>query len=481
MFMVLQDYLTIAPRSRPKLVLLTQTYLVEVLADCVSSHWDSIDQPSSPVPSANLRNPGLSSRKTRRREREPPPLDDAQANYVLELLLRLTASPLSDGTDGYSTIGDSKNEKDTKDSKGRDNKGGNNSQTQNRDRDRDRDRDTEALDGLPRKPTDLERASFKTIEYLSATNWGLVYHTFGTKLKHLRTTAADDSDASSLTFIAHLWLNQKKLSILLQEIGGSFLPLRKAPQNTIAALLPETIHRWIDAHPKDFVDLHVDNRRLEGGGEILFDLASGLVDGTRRRSVIWPLQTALILLLPDVFWVLEMRGEQRGGSFAKKVAFLNNLRQSLRLSKSSDMAASCLITICRAGSLFPAESESALLSFALDVQNEVTDEIFKRQQWVSGMVSGNSVNGNGSSFGETEGVDRDVMIKAFVSSARLSVESVVEGLLPRCLEKNAPVAFKITAFAGVAVLATQVCKSLVVFLSTAGEPFAESVGLSDFS
>lgn len=452
--------MTIAPRLRPKLVLLTQTYLVEILADCVSAHWDSIDPPSSPIPPANLRNPGLSSRKTRRREREPPPLDDAQANYILELLLRLTASPLSDGSDGYSTTGErDKNEKDTKDSKGRDGRDtrANNAAAQHR----TPDRDLEALDGLPRKPTDLERASFKTIEYLSATNWGLVYHTFGTKLKYLRTTAADDSDASSLTFIAHLWLNQKKLSLLLQEIGGSFLPLRKAPQNTIAALLPETIHRWIDAHPKDFVDLHVDNRRLEGGAEILFDLASGLADVARRRSVIWPLQTALILLLPDVFWVLEMRGEQRGGSFAKKVAFLNNLRQSLRLQKSSDMAASCLITICRAGSLFPAESESALLSFALDVQNEVTDEIFKRQQWISGMVAGSGANGSGNGvFGDGEGVDRDVMIKAFVSSARLSVESVVEGLLPRCLERNAPVAFKITVFAGVAVLATQVCDIL---------------------
>lgn len=268
-----------------------------------------------------------------------------------------------------------------------------------------------------------------------------------------------------------MWLNQKKLSLLLQEISGSFLPLRKAPQNTLAALLPETIHRWIDAHPKDFVDLHVENRRLEGGAEILFDLATGLVDNTRRRAIIWPLQTALVLLLPDVFWVLEMRGEQRGGSFAKKVAFLNNLRQSLRLQRSSDMAASCLITICRAGSLFPAESESALLSFALDVQNDVTDEIFKRQQWVTGMIreysgvnsgSGHSKDDKDRGSGSEEGgVGGDIMIKAFVSSARLNVESVVENLLPRCLDRNSPVAFKITVFAGVAVLATQVISTLV--------------------
>ncbi|RPA92835.1 hypothetical protein L873DRAFT_1708250 [Choiromyces venosus 120613-1] len=257
------------------------------------------------------------------------------------------------------------------------------------------------------------------------------------RLKFLRTTASDDSDASGLQFIAHMWINQEKLSLIIKEISGSFLPLRKPAQNMLAALLPETIHRWIEAHPNDFVDLHVNNRRLEKGVDILFDIATSLADGAKRRAIIWPLQTALILLLPDVFWTLELRSEQRG-SLSKKVAFLNDLRRSLRLPRSSDIAASCLIIMCRAGSLFPAESESALLGFALDVQNEVTEEIFRRQQ-----------------FGEDLSVDTDIMIKAFVSSAKLGVDSVVENLLPRCLDKNSPITFKITVFAGVAVLASQ--------------------------
>jgi neurofibromin 1 len=355
-----------------------------------------------------LRQPGISTRKTRRREREPPPLDDIQAKYVLELLLRLTATPMDDGHG--SSMGKKEN---------------NNSQSEER-----------SLDGLPKKASDLERASFRVIEYISASNWALVFHTMSQRLKFLRTTASDDSDASGLQFIAHMWINQEKLSLIIKEISGSFLPLRKPAQNMLAALLPETIHRWIEAHPKDFVDLHVNNRKLEKGVDNLFDIATSLAGGAGRRTIIWPLQTALILLLPDVFWTLEMRSEQRG---SKKVAFLNDLRRSLRLARSSDIAASCLIIMCRAGSLFPAESDSALLSFALDVQNEVTEEIFRRQQ-----------------FGEDPSVDRDIMIKAFVSSARLGVDSVVENLLPRCLDKNSPITFKITVFAGVAVLASQV-------------------------
>ncbi|KAA8914567.1 hypothetical protein FN846DRAFT_896963 [Sphaerosporella brunnea] len=260
------------------------------------------------------------------------------------------------------------------------------------------------------------------------------------KLKILRSSS-EDLDASGLQFIAHLSLNQKKLSLVLQEISGSFLPLRKMSQNTLAALLPEAIHRWIDSHPKDFMQLHQSQQRLEGGADVLFDFAGSLTDSTKRRAVIWPLQTALVLLLPEVFVHADMSGSQRGNSLAKKIVFLNNLRQALRQPKSADIAASCLITICRAGSLFTNDSDSALLSFALDMQNDLREEIFRKP--TPGVPT------------PEDGVDRDVLIKAFVSLARLSVDSVVEHLVPRCLDKNSPMSYKIVVFAAAAVLASQ--------------------------
>ncbi|KAL7276775.1 Ras GTPase activating protein ira2 [Rhizina undulata] len=408
-----RPYETLAPRNRPQLVLLTQTYLVELLADCTAANWDAVEaayQGNRENQTESVRHPGLSSRKTRRREREPPPLDEGQAKYTLELLLRLTSSPNNDEHVPTNN--------------------GKSAQAEER-----------SLDGLPKKASDLEKMSYKVIEYLSASNWNLVYQTMQTKLKILRTSASDDGDASGLQFIAHMWLNQKKLSMVIQEISGSFLPLKKASQNMLAALLPEAIHRWIDSHAKDFVDLHTSHRRLEGGADLLFDFASSLTDSSKRRAIIWPLQTALVLLIPEVFWVADMRGEQRGNSIAKKVAFLHNLKQALRMPKSADIAASCLITICRAGSLFPTESESALLSVALDIQNDMREEIFKRNAHNQNM--------------DDNGMDRDIMIKAFVSLARLSVESVVEHLVPRCLNPNSPMSFKVTVFAAAAVLASQ--------------------------
>jgi neurofibromin 1 len=386
---------------------MTQTYLVELLADCTAANWDAADAAHREATHDESTTSAFSSRRSRRREVDPPPLEDNQARYTMELLLKLTSSP---------------NVEETQPEK------------------KGQQAEERSLDGLPKKPNELDKATFKVIEFLSASNWTLVYQIMRAKLKILRSSA-EDLDASGLQFIAHLSLNQKKLSLVLQEISGSFLPLRKTSQNTLAALLPEAIHRWIDSHPKDFMQLHQSQQRLEGGADVLFDFAGSLTDSVKRRAVIWPLQTALVLLLPEVFVHADLSGSQRGNSLAKKIVFLNNLRQALRQSKSADIAASCLITICRAGSLFTNDSDSALLSFALDMQNDMREEIFKKPSPGVPMAE--------------DAIERDVLIKAFVSLARLSVDSVVEHLVPRCLDKNSPMSYKITVFAGAAVLASQ--------------------------
>lgn len=405
------------------MTLLSQTYLAELLADCTASHWDKVDALHKEHNSLNDENHGITGgfqpRRGRRREVDPPPLDESQAQYTVDLLLRLVSNHQADEHPGKQGNGAAAAQSDDR------------------------------LEGLPKKSTDLERAVYKVIEYISASNSPLVHNVMKNKLRMLRIVEKE-VDASDLTFIAHLSLNQRKLSQVIKEISGSYLPLRQAAQNTLASLLPEAIHRWIDSHPKDFIDLHMTQQRLEGGADVLFDISnpgSGdsqkeKADYVKRRPILWPLQTALVLLLPEVFVQADMSTTQRGNSLAKKIVFLNNLRQALRQPRAADIAASCLITICRAGSLFPADSDSALLSFALDIQNDMREEIFKKHLY-------------NQPAGEDVGMDRDVLIKAFVSLARLSVDSAVEHLLPRCFDKGSPMSFKITVFASAAVLASQ--------------------------
>lgn len=287
---------------------------------------------------------------------------------------------------------------------------------------------------------DLEKAVFTVFEYLSASNWSLIFNTMQSKLKSLRQGSPnDDNDANALKFIAYLWLNPKKLSVVIQEISQNFLIIKKHSENVVAGLLPQAIYKWIDTNPQDFVRLHMTQRKLEGAADILFDYASSVTEYAKRRQFLWPLQTALVLLLPEVFMAC-LTGETRSGTMQKKVYFLDNLRKALRHPKSSDVAATCLVSICQAASHFPSDSDSALLSFALEVQNEMREEIFKRQLFAPGEYE--------------PAVERDVMVKAFVSLCRLNMDNVVTQLIPRCLDKNSPLAFKVTVFSGAAILAS---------------------------
>lgn len=389
---------------------------MELLADCVCAHWDAVEGKAYPN-DRNFNNaiPGAPYIPTRpAHRREPPPLDDKEAKHAFDCILRLLAQPLLG--DEYSISSGPRSTVQTEET---------------------------AMDGIIARPTELDLAAHRVIEYLTASNWSLAYNIMQNKLRYLRTTASDDVDASGLQFMAHMWLNSKKLSLIIQEISQTFLPLHKSTQNIIATVLPDAIHNWIDTNPRDFVELHMTQRRMEGGAEMLFDIAMQLQDNSKRRSILWPLQTALVLLMPEVFWLAGMMSDTKGSAAAaRKVIFLENLRKSLRLPRSSDIAATCLVNICQAASYFPPDSDSALLSFALDVQNEMREEIFKKQLPSPSM--------------EESMVDRELMTKAFVSLCHLSIDSVITHLVPWCLDRNTPVSWKISLFAGASMLAQQV-------------------------
>ncbi|KAF8455245.1 hypothetical protein BDZ91DRAFT_746797 [Kalaharituber pfeilii] len=447
-----RQYESIAPRNRPPLAFATQTYLLELLADCTSAHWDAVEAKAFP----NERNfsnaiPGAPYIPTRpAHRREPPALDDNLAKHALDCIIRLIAQPVV--SEDHSTINSSRPTVPS---------------------------DEPPMDGVMAKPTELDMAAHRVIEYLSASNWSLAYNIIQTKLRFLRHAsdqrgstkpAAEDAEASSLQFMAHMWLNAKKLSLIIQEVSQAFLILRKSTQNIIATLVPDAIHNWIDTNPREFVELHMTQRRLEGGTETLFDMTVGLQDNNKRRSILWPLQTAIVLLMPEVFWLAGMMGEPKGSgvSTAKKIIFLENLRKSLRLSRSSDIAATCLVNICQAASYFAADSDSALLSFALDVQNEMREEIFRKQSLGSAL--------------EESMVDRELMTKAFVSLCHLSIDSVITQLVPWCLERNSPVSWKISVFAGASMLAQQANADDFIRLFSAIAPnireYLDAIGLS---
>ncbi|KJK83390.1 hypothetical protein H634G_01519 [Metarhizium anisopliae BRIP 53293] len=149
------------------------------------------------------------------------------------------------------------------------------------------------------------------------------------------------------------------------------------------------------------------------------------IDHGRRRAVLYPLQITLLLLLPDVFEVASNLREAKSNNLIKKVSFLDSLRKGLR--NGNERAAYCLVSLLRAARHFEAESDSALVSYAMDVQDEIRESVFSLSQ----------------SNIATPQFDQDMITGAFVSLAHLGLDGSVETLTKACISPPAPNSFKI--------------------------------------
>jgi neurofibromin 1 len=292
---------------------------------------------------------------------------------------------------------------------------------------------------LHEKSDEVELYTRKIVEYVSASNWDHVLDFLKNEMRTLRVgqpvqvassqyavvTDEEKSSLVSLRLIACLWVDAKKLGIILQEVCGSFLHLRRPFQHTIAIVLPLLITRWLEQNPRDFVDLHVSHKRLDGGVDTLFDMSSTMVDSGRLKSTLYPFQTVLLFLLPDVFEVASGMRDAKSSSMIKKISFLEGLRKGLR--NRSAAAAYSLVSILRVARHFDLDGDSALLSYALDVQDEVREALFRR--FTPGIDSGV--------------FDPGLMSAAVVSLAYLGFDTCRESLGPLCLATNAPQDFKI--------------------------------------
>jgi neurofibromin 1 len=288
---------------------------------------------------------------------------------------------------------------------------------------------------LEERSESVELHTRTIIEFLSASNWTYVLEHLKLTLRGIRTAylplgaapgvqtlALTDDDRNALItlrLIASLWVDARKLGVVIQELCSSFLHLRKHFQNTIAIMLPLLITRWLEQHPEEFVDLHVMHKRLEGGADTLFDITNSIVDSARWKAVLHPFQTSLLFLLPDVFEVASSMRDAKSSSMIKKVTFLEGLKKALRNKNSA--AAYCLISLLRVARHFKHDSDSALLCYALDIQDEIREAIFCR-----------SIPGTDSTT-----FDDDLITAAFVSLAHLNLEFSHQVLAPLCLAASA--------------------------------------------
>lgn len=94
------------------------------------------------------------------------------------------------------------------------------------------------------------------------------------------------------------------------------------------------------------------------------------------------------------------------------------------MRNGNERAGYCLVALLRAARHFDTESDSALVSYAMDVQDEVRDAIF-------------------TPLSPAPHFDQDIITGVFISLVRLNPDGCVDPLVKLCTASSAPNGFKI--------------------------------------
>jgi neurofibromin 1 len=449
-------------QAHPIHVLHSELYVIELLSECCSVHWESVNSRNSAQNSHSSDSEASDSERDSKdtlstesyqdqkrrasrnrlsdRNTPPQPLNDELVKRLIDAV-KLFLRPVSESyvLPAANILDDAFKGALSTDPYISENTPSGNGHL----------KDTEVSKLLLDKTDAIEAYTRGIIEYVSLSNWSRVLEYLKNALQQaahqptgnaIQTGLMADEERNALVtirLISSFWVDSRKLSVVIQELCGSFLHLRKSFQTTIAIVLPLLITRWLERNPKEFIDLHSTRKRLDGGAETLFDMTNSIFDGGKRKALLFPFQTSLLLLLPDVFEVASNMREVKSSGISKKVTFLEMLRKSLR--NRNETAIFCLTGVLRVARHFPLDSDAAILSYALDVQEEVREAVFRR--YTPGMDASN--------------IDSTLMTATFVSLAHLNFDTCVENLAPLCLSVNAPQDFKIAVVSACSHFARQ--------------------------
>ncbi|ATZ56616.1 hypothetical protein BCIN_13g04520 [Botrytis cinerea B05.10] len=434
-----RPYKTIS--AHPLHVLHSEFYVLELLAECCTTHWESINDSENTSDRENAPSQGFRSNdsikpegrrasrnKLLARDNPPEALDDDLAKRIIDVI-KLFSNPIPDGyvLPAFNILDDVLGTSPASQSPGLDPLNGTNGQQNT----------TEAAILIQEHSESTEACIRKVVEFVSFSNWPRTLEYLRGSLRGLLAAQSsngnqaqngavvDDEALVTVRLIPSFWVDSRKLGVVIQELCGSFLHLRKAFQTIVAIVVPQLITRWLERNPEEFIQLHTMHKRLDGGAETLFDMTNTMIDAGRRKTLLFPFQTSLLFLLPDVFEVASNMRDIKSSSISKKVSFLEMLRKTLR--NRNEAAIYCLTSVLRVARHFPLDSDSALLSYALDVQEEVREAVFRRY----------------TVGAENTSIDSGLMTAAFVSLAHLNFRTCVDSLAPFCLAPNTSSDFKL--------------------------------------
>jgi len=271
---------------------------------------------------------------------------------------------------------------------------------------------------------------------LLSTNPSDIFTSANGASSNLQLNEANSSDLTELRLLEWLCLNRSRLFTLINEFINCFKRLKKTPQFVAAILLRKAIWNWIIIHPLEFGNLWKEPVKMDTSSEKLFDVIVSLIDNNKKKALFWPLQTSLLIISPDTLFKIGVNDVNvSNNSLAKKAAFLENLRKSLKSSRLSDIAAFSYVDICKASTFVSKADGSALRLLIPNIENELVDRLFD--------VSRTSINQPDSI------IDQQLLIDCLTSLLKLNLPYYAgypnkrKTLLTTLLQENVPFYYKI--------------------------------------
>ncbi|KAG0184581.1 Ras GTPase activating protein ira2 [Apophysomyces sp. BC1034] len=280
---------------------------------------------------------------------------------------------------------------------------------------------------------DIYRAAGKVLYYVSASNWLTYYAKIKNSVQVLGAISdASEKNAPEIRMLECCCLTRSRLHMVLSELSPYFLHMKRHGKLLFSKMMRKAIWRWIETYSNQFAEVCSSDDRLLGGSEILFDMCNSTADNLRNKAVLWPLQTILLVLSPDLLLQAFL---DNPSSQNRRTSFLGVLRKSLRSSRTADIAAVCYVDLCKAATYVPPTEDSVLRHIAADIEDDLKDKIWNFTR----PATADSIFASAGYSIDIQSLTTDYLL----AQLRLDLDNTLRTLVPTCLDDSAPIVFKL--------------------------------------
>lgn len=278
--------------------------------------------------------------------------------------------------------------------------------------------------------TALLRTAARVMFKLSVVSFDAVFARIDRSLRTMKTD--ESTDLTVFKMMEYMNFDSAQLSRLLTLLCDVAPKFKKNSYHSLAKPLHQAVWNWITNFPKQFVTLCQTKTTLPGKPDRLFDIFETWSGSKKeRKALLWPVQTMLLLLCPDILSNVVMAVKQGlREDKTKKVSetyckFLDSLLKALRGKEKTltDVAVVCFVDVYKASTFVSKSDMSALRFLVPDVQNHLQERLMNAENPIKT---------------ESGAIDVRLIVDFLVSSFRLNQRHVTSYVLP-ILFKHPPV------------------------------------------